>query len=247
MKEDYRQRAARYADEAARRLEHHVYTRLTPLGCTAEVWRCKRPDTTCYGFDLVVSRFGIASFGDTANLMFRVGASYGLPFLAGDDIEYYIHSKLDECCKSTELDEDHYQQILLETITEWLADNDYEAPAKGDMADDTYREILGDWLWDKYCAIDVMHDDHEKLYAMHEAIAHQHPNSANEAHETLADLAKDLEQCYDYDHNFSQPAQHLIQDLYVLRHAAQRILAIKYPEPGSAVEPFASDGDPVFL
>lgn len=245
MHEDYRQRAQRYAAEAARRLEGHHYSRLTPLDCAAEVWRCKRPDTTNYAFDIVVSRFGIASFGDTANLMFRVGSAYGLPFLAGDDVEYYIHSKLDECCKVEELDEEHYEQVMLETIVNWLADNDYEAPAQEGMPDDTYREVLGDWIWVEYRASDVMSDDHDKLYALLDTIANSYATTANEAHETLATLASELGENYDYDYNFSRPAQHLIQDLYVLRHAARRILALKHPEPGSAMEPFASDGEPV--
>lgn len=244
--ETYKERTERYAAIAASRLDRHQYTRLTLPGSPLEAWRCKRPDTTNYAFDLVISRFGIASFGDTANLMFRVGASYGLPFLAGNDVEYYIHSKLDECCKKTELDDTTYQQALLQTITQWLADNDHEAPAQGEMDDDTYREILGDWLWEQYLASDVMADDHDTFYALHDALAHQHPNSADEAHETMAELASKLDESYDYDHSFTRPANHLIQDLYVLRHAAQQILKLKHPEPGSALGAYTSEGEPAY-
>jgi archaellum component FlaC len=80
--------------EAKRNLKHHEYN-LIASGDNCEVWRCKRPGTSIYGFDICVSLFGIAIHGDIGNLSFNVGSYYGMPFLAGRDVGYYIHSKLD--------------------------------------------------------------------------------------------------------------------------------------------------------
>ena len=89
--------AQRKAEEAKRReraaacLKDHEYTVLADTD-QLKAWRCKAPRTTCYAFDILITRFGIAIVGDINGLTFNVGLSYRVEFLAGDDIGYYIHS-----------------------------------------------------------------------------------------------------------------------------------------------------------
>lgn len=116
-----------YIEYAKEILATHVYTELanTPK---LVAWNCQRPNSSCYGFDILITRYGIAIVGDIDNLTFRVGLSYGLEFLAGSDLGYYIHSKLDQHCKDRELDENavldfcrrHWLEPLQELISEWL-------------------------------------------------------------------------------------------------------------------------------
>lgn len=246
-REDYQARCKSNIARAEAILKNHQFTRLTAPGCAAEVWRCKRPDTTNYGFDLTISRFGIAMFGDTGALVFNVGASYGLPFLAGDDVEYYIHSKLEQCCKETELDEDHYQEVLNSYVVRRLEqEDDLMFPQQDGMPHDTYHTILADWIYDQYQQSDVMSDRHDLFYGLHDLMGHNaSPSTAQEAHETLSDNAELLGVEYDWDHDFEQPAGHLISRLYMLRYAAQQILKIKNPAPGSALAEVGSMGEEV--
>lgn len=65
-----------------------------------EVWRCKAESTTAYAFDIMMTRFGIAVVGDIGDLTFSVGLGYGISFLAGDDVTYYLHTKLNESHKA---------------------------------------------------------------------------------------------------------------------------------------------------
>jgi hypothetical protein len=245
MKEDYRVRHQRLADRAANILATHTYTRLTPLGSIGEIWRCKRPDSTCYGFDIMITRFGIAVVGDIGGLTFNVGATYGTGFLAGDDVDYYIHSKLEQHCKTTEIDEDYFNETRNSLASHWL-DNvltDEVLPEQGATDHDSYRSILHDWvdaLQDKF---DVCSKQWDALDAIAEMLD-DNCFSVSECHETLADCAHKLGRSYDYDHDFEKPAESLINQLYMIRHAAIQIQAIKYPPPGSAILAYSSEGEP---
>lgn len=124
---------AQYIERAQEILSTHVYTELanTPK---LVAWNCQRPNSSCYGFDILITRFGIAIVGDIDNLTFRVGLSYGLEFLAGSDLGYYIHSKLDLHCKEKELDSSsvldflrmNYLSPLQELVADWFDFHDDE-------------------------------------------------------------------------------------------------------------------------
>jgi hypothetical protein len=100
-----------YQLEARRILKNHDYVRIGFGKC--EVWQCTNNGSSTYGFDISISRFGIAVHGDIGSLSFRVGSYYGMSFLAGKDVEYYIYSKLDEAY--------HKTQVVKEKIKDMLA------------------------------------------------------------------------------------------------------------------------------
>lgn len=98
-----------------------------------QIWRCSNPRDGNYAHDLVVSRYGISAFGDMDSLTFNVGASYGLEFLAGRDVEHYIHSKLDAVHRSqVEIDPGQIDALLGESLLKILDTYWFENPALQD-------------------------------------------------------------------------------------------------------------------
>lgn len=83
-------------------------------GVGVEVWDCRRPGTSVYAFTISVAPRGIAVVGDIGALTFGVGSAFGLPFLAGDDVAYYIHSKLSHEVRdgSVELDTEAFRRAV---------------------------------------------------------------------------------------------------------------------------------------
>lgn len=61
----------------------------------AEIWRCKEPGSFEHAHDVMVTRMGITVVGDMDPLVFRV-TGRDMSFLAGDDVDHYIHRKLDQ-------------------------------------------------------------------------------------------------------------------------------------------------------
>ncbi|WP_226342927.1 MULTISPECIES: hypothetical protein [Pseudomonas] len=96
--DERRQTEAERKARAAEKLKDHQYTCLVKQS-DVEVWRCKAERTTAYAFDIMMTRFGIAVVGDIGDLTFSVGLGYGMSFLAGDDVTYYLHTKLNESHK----------------------------------------------------------------------------------------------------------------------------------------------------
>lgn len=123
--------AQRKAEEAKRReraaecLKDYEYTVLADTD-QLKVWRCKAPGTTCYAFDILITRFGIAIVGDINGLTFNVGLSYGIEFLAGKDIGYYIHSKLEEHCREREFDEEAFRVALVTGVCSQICENTHD-------------------------------------------------------------------------------------------------------------------------
>lgn len=59
---------------------------------------------------------GISTHGDMDGMHFRVGMNYGLDFLAGRDIDYYIASKLDHIPSPYELDKEELEDFVANCI-----------------------------------------------------------------------------------------------------------------------------------
>ena len=216
--ETHEQRAA----EAARTMEKHEYQALA-LTEKCQVWRCNEPGTSCYAFDIMLTRFGIAVVGDIDSLTFRVGLSYGIDFLAGSDVTYYIHSKLDEDCKAREIDEPKIRQLVYEWGQAGLErDLDIDVPEfqgpealaqlidwthKRQQADSesTYADVLRDWVTLLESASSLIGD-----------------GDLREIQEFLNRNADKLcEEWWDY--TMTKPTDTLIQRLYLVRHAALQI------------------------
>jgi len=98
--------------QAAENVANHT-VRLVCGNGVSEIWRCTNNGSSCYGFDLVISRFGIAMYGDVDSLVFSVGSHYGIEFLARSSVCGYMIGKLEtEYREKRELDEDALRAVL---------------------------------------------------------------------------------------------------------------------------------------
>jgi hypothetical protein len=220
--------------EAAEYLKNHQYRPLVDAD-DVKVWRCQQPGTSAYAFDIMLTRYGIAVVGDIANLTFGVGLGYGLDFLAGDDVGYYIHSKLDEKCKTRDFDEAAFRGALIEGICQRISDEaDYDAydelPAW--VREEKERGPTGS-RWAElraFVRVEARKDDADEkwgewvdLLAEATDIGDQHQAGVfmNEYCETLG-LGPDW-----WEICVTTPSESLIRELYMIRHAAREILAQK--------------------
>ncbi|MDF3936701.1 hypothetical protein [Pseudomonas citronellolis] len=223
------------AAQAASILKNHQFLALVDND-DVKVWRCKQPGSTAYAFDIMMTRFGIAVVGDIANLTFSVGLGYGIDFLAGDDVGYYIHSKLDEKCKTKDFDETAFRRALIDGVCERIAgEADYDAyeelPAW--VIDERKRWSDGSRWGDlralvraearKYDDASARWEEWDDLLAEATDIGDQHHAAVfmSEHCETLG-LGPDW-----WEIRTTAPAESLMRELYMIRHAARAILAQK--------------------
>jgi hypothetical protein len=103
-------------EEARRRMAGFEFTRLASFmegDLLSEVWRCKKPGTGIYSFDLSSTSRGTAVVGDMDGLLFSVGSDYGMRVLAEGDIAY-IHSKLERQSREEEFSLDLFTDACFE-------------------------------------------------------------------------------------------------------------------------------------
>lgn len=86
----------------------------------AEIWRCKEPGSFEYAHDVMVTKMGITVVGDMDPLVFRV-TGRGMDFLAGNDVEHYIYSKLDESSRDQVLDMSAVYAMVAHAVSDHLA------------------------------------------------------------------------------------------------------------------------------
>ncbi|MDT4873079.1 hypothetical protein FQZ97_1083050 [compost metagenome] len=160
--------------------------------------------------------------------------SYGIEFLAGDDIGYYIHSKLDEKCKTRDFDEPAFRAAIIAGVCGLIVD--------GSNDDETY-EALPEWVREETArGVDASrwHDLRQLVKA--EARKDDADNKWDEWSDLLAE-ASDIgdenyagvfmnEHCETlglgpdwWEVRITTPAGSLIRELYMIRHAARAILA----------------------
>lgn len=227
--EQRKKRRAELEQEAVQTLAQHVYT---PLAQTqdCQVWRCARPGSSAYAFDIMMTRYGISVVGDIDGLTFSVGLGYGMSFLAGDDVEYYIHSKLERQCQERELDEDSLREQVLRGIAEMICNH---------VSDDDWS-ALPEWIRED----SQRAADHWSNLAsfLEERIANDGPGDEWDDWSTLVDEVSvidhlDEAQRYVRDYHeqlglgedwweirLDRPAYSLMSRLYMVRHAAKQIL-----------------------
>lgn len=217
-------------------LADHKYTQLAE-GENCELWHCGRPGSNVYAFDIVVTPMGISVVGDIDGLSFRVGANYGINFLAGRDVSYYIHSKLESHCKDTEFDKSHFLGCVSGEVSEFVATRIPESYLE---AHDTETP---EWLGD-HSASD---DKSQELLSFIKNIL-DHPTSREDWFPEIANCAVLLEDALDTDYeqqayellndfdtfefdvsdlDFSKPSEALIERLYMVNEAAKQIMEIK--------------------
>lgn len=220
-------RRARAADN----LSGHVYTQLT-AGNGVEVWRCKAPRSTFYAFDIMMTRFGIAVVGDIDNMTFTVGSSYGMEFLAGKDIEYYIHSKLDAKCKDVEFDRDGWReqvvQCAISRIREISNDDELEKwPAWVEDHDQQSADILSEvvaFAW----AMKEAEQDTTWWDDLHSQLSEAEDIEYTEAAMTFAsEYGETMHMCDLEQSSIEKTCESVFGKLYMINHAAKAIMAMK--------------------
>lgn len=216
---------------AAANLMGHRYRMLANTN-GVEVWRCAAPGSSFYAFDIVMTRFGIAIVGDIENMTFTVGNYYGMKFLAGDDVEYYLHTKLDQKCKEVEFDEDAWREQVVRGAISRIREisNEEEAgkwPAWVNDIDlqkaDIYAELMA--------FVDAMREAEEdttwwgeldEALMAAEDIDHTYAAMIF-AQENSKELnLDDLEQS-----TIEKTRESVYANLYMINHAAKAIMAMK--------------------
>lgn len=249
-REQREDRENKFKEQAARNMAGFQYTQIATSirpEFTGEIWRAAKPGCSAYAFDIAISRFGIAVYGDMDGMLFTVGASYGMEFLAGDDVGYYIHSKLKEDSKRKVFDKSYFLGVVAENARASLSD----VWVHGD--DDTLPAILAD------DAGNVEFDQllaflREQLAAGVEVVIKRTTRSIFGSTTTdsweLSDIIELIEEarliddtraayefmdehrytvgCEDLaDYNFEMPDDNLIQRLYMVNRAAKAIMEIQ--------------------
>jgi len=198
-------------------------------------WRCKAPHTTIYAFDILITRFGIAVVGDLGNFTFRVGMDYGIPFLAGDEINYYILSKLDENCKVREFNVKYFYQVLKEYLTAWIYENLIE-----EMEEDVETEInktVEKFIKEPNCFKEVISyieknscffksDKVNNLLTTIIDLDYLDMNSQT-IHDWLNENEKAFGMSDSWEYSFESVDESTLFKLYMINHAAKEIMKMK--------------------
>jgi hypothetical protein len=222
-----------YRDRAAENMVDHEYTCIVDQK-DAVIWRCKAAKNTFYAFDIMMSRFGIAVVGDIDNLTFSVGLGYGIEFLAGDDVTYYLHTKLSEVCKNRSFSEHLFREVLMRNI----------AKALHEECEEDMFESLPEWLqdpdrvntvhWAEFRQLvlakrrDMSHTDDRWMHWDDALDAAQEITFTEEAMIFMRDNSEAL--CLGdewYENRVDEPSRGLVQCLYMINHAAKAIMAQK--------------------
>lgn len=227
----HRQRtAAELRARAQEILAKHQYTRMAD-GMGTEVWECSRPGSSTYAFTIALTRHGIAMMGDLCNLTFTVGSGYGLEFLAGTDIDYYVYSKLDSHCRPREFDRDALRDFICRKVAGFISERyrseDGHLPAgapafvEAPHNDSLPRDFtaLQDWLDGAGTGIWRFLHSRVAQFAACE--------SGEQATELLLEHEEDLGLGEWSSCMFTCPSTRTMQSLYCLHHAANAILDIK--------------------
>ena len=186
-----------------------------------EIWRCKVPGSWCKAFDIIIGRSYITMNGDYSPLSFKVGKDYGISFLAGNDVEYYIKSKLDYSFQNDiELCLSSFHHVIKEIIF----DNFFS-----DIDDDELNDFeeFADLSFEKI----IYHLNNTENFS----------NGSSYFSDLLMHVTDitNLEDAYIYLQNFysisdpgeygdiTRTSQSLIYRLYFLNHAAKEIMKIR--------------------
>lgn len=241
-----KEKFARELAYAAENVANHTVERICGRGPT-EVWRCTNNGSSIYGFDLVISRFGIAMYGDTDSLVFSVGFNYGIEFLARDSVCSYMISKLEAVYREKrELCEESLKQVLTEAGCRLLEDKfvpyvdsdteEYvELPewiGSTDSKDVTFEKVIGEMQKhapeQEHMFFDMFPDCAETLLEerMHDGLQ----SVQAYLQENYGDLYLGPEW---YEHNISKYPSSLIQRLEMLRLCALKIQEVKNAGDGN--------------
>lgn len=228
--DSYEEKRQFYINRAKKTLKDHAYTLLTKEnGC--EVWRCGNPNgSNVYAFNIAILPMGICVVGDIGSLTFEV--SRPIDFLAGKDVEYYIHSKLTHECRETEYDYEGVKESVAERVKDSIADNE----KMWDLFDEDFLFNMNEQI-DKmnfeeltiffeklYHDTDTSHKSHDFIYELQDFLGDvKCLDNDRDAYELL-DKCRVIEfyDCFEYE--FHKPSESLIRRLYMVNQASVAIL-----------------------
>jgi hypothetical protein len=184
------------------------------------VYHCHKPGTSNYSFEIFIGKMGIYAGGDINSLVFRVAR--GIDFLAGDDVDYYIYSKLDHIY----LDQKELSKCLIESFlreTLWEAVEDLSVPNELESPPDNLEDTV------KYYK-----DNNLNVPSWSMA------SNKDDKHTKAWDLYQYLYECSDLIEAYriiygsplyqgempsiAQPSESVMFTLYMVNHAAKKIL-----------------------
>jgi hypothetical protein len=88
-----------------------------------KIYHCHKPGTNVYSFEITLGKMGIYVGGDIGSLVYRVAR--GIEFLAGNDVDYYQHSKLEHIFyNQEEFSQENLNDFLFNTLLESIQDHE---------------------------------------------------------------------------------------------------------------------------
>jgi hypothetical protein len=229
--------------QAAENVANHTVELVSGVGKygTNEIWRCTNNGSSSYGFDLVISRFGIAMYGNVDSLVFGVGSQYGIAFLARESVCQYMISKLEpEYREKRELDEDRLREVLVEQGCQLLEDK--FVPYIDENSEEGDNVELSDWVGGSapitldMVIMEMQKHAHEQTHChfdefcdrVEELIEDRAPNGLQAVEAFIAENYDELNFGSEwYEYTISKYDSRLIQRLEMLRLCALKILEIK--------------------
>lgn len=140
----YAAREASCAARAAQEMQGFSYVNIASddrgVGDITEVWRCQRPGSGIWAFDMVASRRGLAVFGDIDGLIFRPGMTIRLLATASMD---YLVGKLEAQCREPGFDPVGFCSLCVGAVSDRLAD-EADAAGWGDVLDAFDAAVIAD-------------------------------------------------------------------------------------------------------
>jgi hypothetical protein len=214
------QEQTQLAANAANWLKDHRPTLLVNSG-GVEAWRFKQPGSNNLAFDICVTRYGIAMFGDIDGLTWRVGADYGINFLRNRSIGY-VHEKLESGCKEVEIDKPAIFKMIHDAIEDMLSD--------ADVQHDDFEDIDGlcEWMKTRVDAEDASQPYEEWLDLISDVEAFDEGSDRDcvPAYDLLTSN-EELLGGDDWHSCLDKPTKSLMQRLEYVRYAADQIMAMK--------------------
>lgn len=210
------------AIDTAEWLKDHAYTELANAN-GLEVWRCQKPGSHNLAFDICVTRYGTAVFGDIGHLTFDIDASYGIHYLANTGL-HNLHGKLAASCKEEWIDLDAILGTVRECICDALDEEEVEYPEGMDI------EALIGWLHATAKEGEESDLPFDEWADLLERVGRFDVGSSRDivpAYDLLAE-SEDLLRTSDlWESTISKPSDHVWRKLFYVQHAAGAIMAQK--------------------
>lgn len=88
-----------------------------------KIYHCHKPGTNVYSFEIITGKMGIYVGGDIGSLVYRVAR--GIEFLAGNDVDYYQHSKLEHIFyNQEEFSQENLNDFLFNVLLDSIQDHE---------------------------------------------------------------------------------------------------------------------------